>query len=100
MSNLPADVYCISESWITRPDHFASYTYIDYLVFGSCRPHKPGGGVMILVNPLFRPTEYTAAANISLASDVYNICAVKLLNCKPQFTVVGVYISRNANCRC
>jgi exonuclease III len=95
MNSISADVFCISETWASHSDDFARYTYKDYLVFGNCRPTKLGGGVMTLVNPMLRPVQCICHMP---KSNVYNICAVKLLATKPCITIIAVYLPPNTRC--
>lgn len=85
-----ADVFCISESWVTDPIDFAHYALPNYATFGSCRPSKKGGGVLLCVKDCLRPAACRGATDVS-PSDAYNICAVKLLGLTQPTLVVGVY---------
>ena len=89
MSCEQADIFCVSESWVARADNLQQYACRNCLTFGSCRPSRRGGGVMVLLNPQLRPDECTPS---TATTDIFNVCAVKLLNSIPQTTVIAVYL--------
>ena len=89
MSCEQADIFCVSESWLARADNLQQYACRDFITFGSCRPSRRSGDVMVLMNPQLCPVECTPSTT---TTDIFNICAVKLLNRTPQTTVIAVYL--------
>ena len=90
MQSINADIFCISESWITSPDDFSKYVFKNFVTFGNCRPSKDSGGVLMCVNPQLRPVSCNQSNSISCCNG-YNWCAVKLLNSVPPTSVITVY---------
>ena len=89
-----ADIYCISESWITSSDDPTLYSFRNYLSFCNCRPDRSRGGVMLLINPKLQLVLCKQSPLMS-TSTYYNICSVKLMNCSPV-TTLAVSATRHA----
>ena len=95
MLSVKADVFCITELWIKRPEDFGLFTLLGYVTFGSCRLNKGGGNVLVLAESVLHPIESVASPVVS-SSYFFNVCTIRLLGCSPHLVAAGVYLKPGA----
>ena len=82
------DIVCITKSWCNEGSSLSIYCLNGYHNFFNCRPHRHGGGAMILVRDIIRVHEISKLVS---PSNFFNICAVKIFCKQMTLLVAAVY---------
>ena len=88
--SLNPDVICISECWISNPAGNILFQNKDYIFFINAKPHKKGGGVLLLLNPSLLPRALKCRSEVS-NSGAFNITAATIGTCDNKLTTVAAY---------